>query len=222
MFIHQGAPNLPDLKSNTSPTGVRHYTTPEGIVYPSITTVLGHKEKPWLKEWQNMLGPDKAAKEQKRCADRGTAIHEMIERYLNNEDDFTKGYAQEHVRGFNQLKMRVNHIDNIRAQEIALWSDKLRVAGRVDCIGEYDGTLAIIDFKTSNNNKDKDMIEDYFLQTTAYAIMWHELTGEPIEDVVILMTVEKGMVPLVFREKIDKYVKPLLERVREYEKAHQK
>ena len=66
------------------------------------------------------------------------------------------------------------------------------------------------------------MIEDYFLQTTAYAIMWHERTGEPIEDLVILMTVEKGMVPLIFKEKIDKYVKPLLQRITEYEKAHAK
>jgi genome maintenance exonuclease 1 len=222
MFNHLTKPDLPDLKSTTSPTGVRHYTTPEGETYPSITTVLGHKEKPWLKEWQNMLGPQKAAAEQKRCADRGTAIHEMIEHYLNNDDGFTKGYAQEHVRGFNQLKMRLNHIDNIRAQEIALWSDQLGVAGRVDCIGEYDGVLSIIDFKTSNNNKTNEMIEDYWLQTAAYAIMWYERTGVPIEDLVILMTVEKGMVPLVFRDKIDKYVKPLLDRIGDYKKAQQK
>lgn len=101
-----------------------------------------------------------------------------------------------------------------------MWSDRLRIAGRVDCIAEYDGKLSIIDFKTSNNNKDRGMIEDYFLQTTAYAIMWHELTGEPIEQLVILMTVEKGMVPLKFVETIDKYVKPLVERIREYESAH--
>jgi genome maintenance exonuclease 1 len=220
MFIRLPPPDLPDLKSTTLPSGIRHYTTPDGNVYPSITTVLGHKEKPWLKNWQQMLGPDKAKKEQQRCADRGTAIHEMAEKYLNNEQDFTKQYVQEHIRGFNQLKTRLNHIDNIRAQEIALWSDQLGVAGRVDCIAEYDGVLSVIDFKTSNNNKDRDMIEDYFLQTTAYAIMWHEQTGEPIEDLVILMTVERGMVPLIFKEKIDKYVKPLLQRINEYKKAH--
>lgn len=220
MFEHIGAPvDLPDLKAKTLPSGIRHYTTPEGNEYPSITTVLGHKEKPWLKEWQNMLGAEKAKKETKRCADRGTAVHELIEHYLNNEDDFTRGYSPEYVKGFNQLKFRLNHINNIRMQEAALYSDDLRLAGRVDCIGEYDGVLSVIDFKTSNNNKDKSMIEDYFLQCTAYAIMWYEMTGEPIEDIVILMTVEKGMVPLIFKEKIDKYVSPLLQRIDEYYKA---
>lgn len=218
MFTHLPKPDIEAIHAKTI-NGIRHYTTPEGNEYPSITTVLGHKEKPWLENWRQMLGPDKAAKETQRCADRGTAIHEMIEHYLNNEDTPTKGYDPQHIKGFNQIRMRVNRIDNIHAQELGLWSDTLRVAGRVDCIGEYEGKLAIIDFKTSNNNKDKDMIEDYFLQTTAYAIMYHERTGIPIENLVILMTVEKGMVPLVFTETIDKYVKPLLERIRDYESA---
>lgn len=220
MFVHKGAPiALPELTAKTLPSGIRHYTTPEGNQYPSVTTVLGHKEKPWLEDWRNMLGKEKADKEQKRCADRGTAVHELVERYLNNEEDFTRGYKSEYVKGFNQLKFRLNRINNIRTQEAALYSDTLRLAGRVDCIGEYDGVPSIIDFKTSNNNKDREMIEDYFLQCTAYAIMWFEMTGESIQDITILMTVEKGMVPLVFQDKIDKYVSPLLQRIDEYYKA---
>ncbi len=207
---------MPELKAVTSPSGKRVYTTPEGNKYPSITTMLGHKEKPWLKDWQNMLGKDKAAKETKRAADRGTAIHEMAEKYLNNEDGFTKGYDAQLVRGFNQLKFKLNNVNNIRIQEAALYSDTLKIAGRVDCVGEYDGVLSIIDFKTSTNNKDRGMIGDYFLQCTAYAIMWHEMTGESIEDITILMSVEKGMVPLVYQDKIDKYVAPLLKRIDEY------
>jgi hypothetical protein len=219
MFKHIGPPTpLVELHSNTSPSGVRHYVTPTGDKYPSITTVLGAGEKPWLDNWRNMLGEDKAAKEQKRCADRGSAIHELIEKYLNNEEEFTRGYKSEYIRGFNQLKFQLNHINNVRVQEAALYSDTLKVAGRVDCIGEFDGVPAIVDFKTSNNNKDRDMIGDYFLQCTAYAIMWHELTGESIEDIVILIYVEKGMVPLVFKEKIDKYVRPLLLRINDYYK----
>ena len=220
MFIHTPPKiALPELRVEQSATGKRFYVTPEDNKYVSITTMLGAKEKPWLNDWKNMLGADKAAKETKRCADRGTAIHEMAEKYLDNEVGFTKPYAAEYVRGFNQLKMRLNRIDNIRLQEAALYSDALKLAGRVDCIGEYDGVLSIIDFKTSNNNKDKDMVFDYFLQCTAYAIMWHERTGEAIEDICVLMTVERGMAPLMFKEKIDKYVKPLLKRTNEYYKA---
>lgn len=220
MFTHIGtsAP-LPELQVKTLPTGVRHYTTPEGEQYPSITTLLGHEEKPWLENWRKMLGKEKADRENKRARDRGNNIHELIERYLNNEEDFMKGYKSEYVRGFNQLKFRLNHIDNIRASECALYSDTLRVAGRVDCVAEYDGVLSIVDFKTANNNRDRDMVQDYFLQCTAYAIMWHEMTGESVEDITILMSVEKGMVPLVFQDKIDKYVKPLLKRIDEYYKA---
>lgn len=219
MFNHVDTPKIAEISSRQTPAGKRYYTTPEGEEYPSITTVLGHKDKPWLENWRNMLGDKKAKQEQKRCADRGTAIHELIERYLNNEQDFTRGYKSEYVRGFNQLKFRLNHISNIRRQEVALWSDTLGVAGRVDLIGEYEGVLSIVDFKTSNNNKKRENIEDYFLQCTAYAIMWHELTGESIEDIVILMYVENGMVPLVFKGKIDKYIKPLLQRIDEFNRS---
>lgn len=217
MFIHLPPDALPVVEVQEI-GGKRVYITPQGNKYPSITTLLGDKEKPWLENWRTMLGPIKADKERQRCADRGTAIHQLIEKYLNNEPypDFTKGYEQEHISGFNQVKMRLNHINNIRTQEAALYSDVLKVAGRVDCIGEYDGILSVIDFKTSNNNKDRQMIEDYFLQTAAYAIMWDEITNEPIEDIIILMTVERGLAPLVFKDKIDKYVSPLLKRIKQY------
>jgi len=220
MFRHTIAPKLPQLKVHTTPSGIRHYITPDGNEYPSITTMLGHKEKPWLEDWRQMLGAENAAKETKRCTDRGSAVHSLIEKYLDNQEHFLDGVQREYVAGFNQIKPRLNQIDNIRIQEAALYSNQLRLAGRVDCIGEFDGVLSIIDFKTSNNNKDRSMIQDYLLQCTAYAIMWHELTQEPVEAITILMTVERGMFPLVFQDKIDKYVKPLLQRTHEYYKAH--
>lgn len=223
-FVHLDRPVLPTLTRQQDPSGRRWYITPDGNKYPSVTTMLGQQEKPWLTNWRNMLGNDKADKETKRCADRGQATHELIEKYLRNDPypDFTRGYKSEYIAGFNQLKLRLNKIDNIRGQEVQLYSDTLKLAGTVDCVAEYEGVLSVVDFKTSNNNKTKDMIEDYFLQCTAYAIMWHERTGEPIENIAILMTVERGMVPLVFKETIDKYIKPLLQRTREYYEATSK
>jgi genome maintenance exonuclease 1 len=222
MFRHLDIPNLSELEVKESATGKRFYKTPEGLWYPSITTILGMEEKPWLKNWQKMLGKKKADKEQKRCADRGTAIHSMAEKYLNNEKLLLSKYKQEYVSDFNKLKIRLNSVDNIRGQELPLYSDTLKVAGRVDCVGEYEGKLAIIDFKTSTNNKYREWIADYFLQTTAYAIMWHERTGEPIENIVILMSVERGMVSLMFKDKIDDHIAPLLKRIRECKNGLQK
>lgn len=197
--------------------GKRYYTTPDGEKYPSITTVLGSGPKPWLDAWKAALGPDKAAKETKRCADRGTALHDMVEKYLKNVDDPTEGHDRTNVGMFNQIKMQLNRrIGEIRAQEIPLYSHSLKVAGRVDCVAEYDGVLSIIDFKTSNSNKTDDMIEDYFLQCTAYAVMYYEMYGVPIDQIVVVIAVEKGMMPLVFKREIFDYLKPLQARIAAY------
>lgn len=218
-FIHTNVPQYDELDAKII-NGLRWYTTPSGEKYPSVTSVLGHKEKPWLENWRQMLGPQKADKETKRCADRGTAVHLLAEKYLNNEEGFTKGEKVEHIRLFNQIKLKLNKINNIRAQEVPLYSEQLKVAGRVDCVGEYEGVLSIIDFKTSNNNKTEEMVGDYFLQCTAYAIMYHELFNEPIEDIVVIVAVEKGMMPMVYKRKIDDYVAPLLERINMFYKEN--
>lgn len=201
---------LPTLIDHTTSTG-RTYTTDKGNVYPSITTILNSKEKPYLKEWRESLGKEKADAETKRCSETGSVVHLLSEKYLNNEKypDILKGCHPKHVQSFKKLRIYLNRINNIRGQELALYSDRLKIAGRVDCIAEYLKKLSIIDFKTSNNIKTKDMISDYFKQCTAYAIMWHELTNQSIENIVILMTVEKG-VPLIFVEKIENWIAPLL------------
>lgn len=208
-FQHFREPAL-DLKSTTT-NNERWYVTPEGNRYPSITTILGAKEKPAIQEWRKSFGEAAAAKEVKRCTDRGTALHETIERYLSNEDVKRPGDPLT-ARLFSQTKMMLNRINNIRLLEAALYSDQLRIAGRVDCIAEFDGKLSVIDFKTSNNNKTSEMIEDYKLQCTAYAIMYSMLYT-PIDNVVIIIGVEKGLVPQVFQDTIDNYVAPLINRI---------
>lgn len=215
MFTHKQV-QIPLIKDITLPDGRRYYITPDGEKYPSVTTVLGANEKPWLIQWQAALGKDKAKKETKRCADRGTIIHKLAEAYLDNKTVNTKKFLPVHIADFNKLKLHLNKINNIRSQEVALYSDQLKIAGRVDCVAEYNGTLSIVDFKTSTNNKTEQMIEDYFLQCTAYAIMWHELTNESIDNIVVLISVEKGVFPLVFVKSIDKYISPLLKRIHEY------
>lgn len=215
MFTHLDTISPVELKTIEGPKG-RFYVTPEGKKYPSITTVLGAGEKVWLQEWRASMGADRADKEMRRAAKRGTAVHAMIEKHLDNDPNPTQGHKLEHIPDFNQLRLPLKKVNNILTQESALWSDTMRVAGRVDCVGEYKGKLAIIDFKTSTNNKNTSMIEDYYLQTTAYALMFEERYGIQIDHLVILMSVEKGSVPLVFERPIDPYIEPLLLRINSY------
>lgn len=198
--------------------GQRWYTTPDGNKYASVTTILGSEPKQGIIDWRASLGSKKADKETTRCADRGTAVHTMAELYLNNDEDPTKGHLIEHVRVFNQLKFRLNNISNIRVQEIPLYSHTLRTAGRVDCVAEYDGVLSIIDFKTANNNKNDKLIHDYKLQCTAYALMYHEMFDVQIDDFVVLIGVEKGVMPMVFKGKVEDYIEPLLKRINTFYK----
>jgi len=211
-FTHCDQPNYKEITAETK-NNRRWYPIREGVSYPSVTTMLGHAPKPWLEEWRESMGREKADIETKRCSDRGTAVHLMAERYLQNDKAPTKKQLGDHIKLYNQIKLTLNKVDNIRAQEIPLFSDRLRLAGRVDVVGDYDGKLAVIDFKTSNTPKDLGMVEDYFLQSTAYAIMYFEMFDVPIEDIVIIIAVERGMVPMVFVKKIDDYVKPLLDRI---------
>lgn len=215
-FQHGNQPDVLDV-TDQMVYGNRFYTTPDGEKYPSITTILGSGPKPWLEAWTKSLGKDKAAAEKQRCADRGSALHDMVEKYLQNVENPTDGHDRANIGLFNQIKLQLSkRVGEIRAQEIPLFSDTLRVAGRVDCVAEYDGVLSIIDFKTSNNNKTDDMIEDYFLQCTAYALMYYEMYGVLIEDIVVVIAVERGMMPLVFKRKIHDYIKPLQKRVNDY------
>lgn len=216
MFVHLNTITPYNLKTIEGGEKGRFYVTPEGKKYPSITTILGAGEKPWLKEWYESMGQERAEAEKKRAADRGTAVHAMIEKYLNNEAKPTAGFQLEHVTEFLTLRLPLKGVNRIITQESALWSDLLRVAGRVDCIGEWNGKLSLIDFKTSTGDKKSEQIFDYYLQTTAYALMFQELYDIQIDQLVIIMSVERGPVPLVFEQPVEPYIEPLIRRINTY------
>lgn len=207
---------LDTIESNTG----RQYKTPAGV-FPSITTVLGHTgDKQWLHEWRESLGPEAADAEMLRAAERGTAVHDMAEKYLKNIINPMEGHIHNHCVEFNSIRTKLNRISNIWLQEAPLWSSELRLAGRVDCIAEYDGIPAIIDFKTSSTIKRPDMILDYYMQTAAYALMFQERYGIQVDKYVIIMSAERSPVPLVFKGDIDPHIAPLLKRINTYHKQH--
>ena len=139
---------LQDIKA-TNKDGIRLYETPDGNMYPSITTVLSVRNKQGLFEWRKRVGEEVANYIARTAAARGTAVHHMCEDYLNNEDmEKHKEKFLPHAL-FTQLRDKLlTRIDNIHSQEAGLYSDKYKVAGRVDCIAEFVGVLSIIDFKT--------------------------------------------------------------------------
>jgi CRISPR/Cas system-associated exonuclease Cas4 (RecB family) len=205
---------IQNLEVSTTAKG-RKYTTPEGKQYPSITTVLGHGNKEWLQQWRDRVGAAEADKISRFAANRGTELHDCLEKYLDNETvPKMMPMAQS---GFNKISRYLDkYLGEIWAQEVPLYSDYLRLAGRVDLIAELNGSVAIIDFKTSRKIKKKEWIEDYFLQMTAYSIMWEERTGIPISKLVIVMDIDY-QAPRVFIEKRDNWAKKLITRIRDYE-----
>tara|TARA_B100001063_G_scaffold198241_1_gene190666 strand:- start:217 stop:909 length:693 start_codon:yes stop_codon:yes gene_type:complete len=197
---------LPDITTE-SIKGKRFYVTPEGNKYPSITTVLSDRNKEGIRKWRESVGNDVANQVMRQAASRGTAVHTLIENYLNNEELSKQGVLP--VALFATIKSELDNINNIRIQEGGLYSNKLGVAGRVDCIAEYKGKISVIDFKTSTKEKKEEWVENYFIQGSAYCEMYEERFLQPIEQVVILIVTEDGAVQTFIKDKKD-YL-PLLE-----------
>jgi len=206
---------LADLKSTTFPDGKRYYTLDDGTRLPSVTTVIGLQKKAAIFEWRKRVGEEEANRISKQATSRGTNVHTICENYLNNKVDYMKGIMPDALEYFLSIKPYLNKINNIHYQEAALWSKQLGMAGRVDCIAEYEGELSVIDFKTSSKIKAKEDILDYFWQTTAYSLMYEELIGRPINNLVIIMAV-KDSEPLIFKEKTSDHIDGLAEAIHYY------
>ena len=219
-FNHESVA-LPPLETKTIDRK-RFYITPEGEEYPSITTVLSIKSKQGLSEWRKKVGDDVANYVSGKAASRGTKVHHMCEDYLNNMSTKFPSKWEKHKKDFlpyclfTQLREQaLCNIDNIYAQEAGLYSDKYKVAGRVDCIAKYNGVLSAIDFKTSTKERKDDWNENYYIQGSAYAEMFGERTGIDISQVVILVVTEDGTVQEFVKEKYD-YLDALTETVTEW------
>ena len=220
MYNHEPVELQPITATNTD--GIRLYKTPEGNKYPSITTVLSVRNKKGLAQWRKRVGNDVANHISRTAANRGTKVHHMCEDYLNNVAFNSPMDWEKHKKHFlpyclfSELRDNaLSYIDNIYAQEAGLYSDKYKVAGRVDCIAEYKGVPSIIDFKTSTKERIDKYNESYYIQGSAYAEMFGERTGVEISQVVILVVTEDGTVQEFVKEKHD-YLDSLVETIAEW------
>ena len=214
-FIHEnGYEPFPELAVHKL-HGMRFYEAPNGLKYPSITTVLGKRpgKQEGLQRWRDRVGDEQARMISGKAARRGTVFHNIVENYLKNTD--ISDYKAEHFLAwcmFNEIKSTLhNTIDAVVLQEQSMHSPKYKVAGRCDFVGEYNGKLSIVDFKTTTTEKKEEWIEDYFIQCAAYATMFEEHTGMTIENIVIMMVAENGTVQ-IFEKKVADYL-PLLQEV---------
>lgn len=217
MFNYCPPKEIPKIESQTFSDGKRYYVTPEGKKLPSVTTVVGAQKKQAIMEWRQRVGEEVANKISKQATTRGTNMHSLCEYYLNNEPKPPGVVMPDAKEMFISIKPYLNKINNIHYQEVGLWSSQLGLAGRVDCIGEYEGKLSVIDFKTSKKAKDRESILDYFWQCTAYALMYEELVGTPIDDLVIIMAVDNEQ-PMIFKEKTQDHIEGLVKAIDYYHK----
>jgi genome maintenance exonuclease 1 len=198
-FIHH---DFPKLQRDTSPDGTRVYKTPSGRAYPSVTTVTGLHSAKGIAEWRRRVGNEEANRISGKASARGTRIHSLCETHLRTGRCEPSIFDREL---FTSISPFLEDINNIHALENPMYSDHLEVAGTVDCIAEFQGKLSVIDFKTSSKPKERDDIHNYFMQCSAYAVSFEEITGIPSGRLVIIMAVDNDD-PKLFVEKRDTWI----------------
>ena len=203
--------------------GKRVYLTPEGSKFPSVTTVIGNNAKKMagIAKWRARVGEKAANAKSSRATGRGTKYHSVVEDYLNNNLDLKK-YAKFPlpVLMFHQSRDTLDRINNIHLQEAALYSKHLELAGRVDCIAEFDGVLSIIDFKTAEHPKREEYLYDYFVQETAYACMLQELYGLTVKQIVTIVACENGETQVKVLPPKKEYFIQLMSYIDEYQQRY--
>lgn len=215
-FIHEEIDlGYDDLDATTATSG-RTYITPDGTRYPSITTVLSILSEESIAKWRARVGEDEANQIGHKASSRGTLVHSIVEKYLKNES--THDFLPHILQSLENLRPILDEsIGKIFGLETPLYSKHLGLAGRVDCVAEFDGVPSIIDFKTSKRVKKKEWISSYFAQMAGYAVMWEERTGMPIVNTVIIMDVDDNE-PLVFKEHRDNHIDLLIDTKKEYDR----
>ncbi len=199
-FIHRHDVGDFEIPERVEKNGKRYYVTPDGNSYPSITSILAQQENLGLEAWKAKVGEKEAKRISQESARIGTAVHQLAEFYLSNVHVKLDKEEKKIVDTFNRLRFLLGNINNIVGLEVPLFSDLLRVAGTCDCIADYNNRLSIIDFKTSRKPKKEEWIDDYFMQTFAYKLMFEEMTGIEIQQIVILVACTESFDVQVFKK----------------------
>ena len=205
-----------------SENGVRFYPIPGADkYYPSVTSITSFKNAAFFAGWRKKIGETEANRITARATQRGTAFHSLAEDYFKDDLNTDRYLANNplSVRMYQSAKTTLDRIDNIHCLETFLYSHYLGLAGRVDCIAEFDGELAVIDFKTSTKEKQEQYIEHYYVQETAYAAMFLERSGIEVKKIVTLIAVEDGSIQVFQKYNLDDYLQLLKSYIEEFSNA---
>ncbi len=178
--------------------GKRLYETPDGTLYPSVTTITGQMTKKAITEWRARVGEKVANEITTKAASRGTSIHKLCEHYVLGTMDDVKVMPSNKEMFDAMSKHLGDTLGVIKCVEGFLFSDFLRSAGQVDCVGEYNGVMSVIDFKTSKKKKPEAWCQNYFVQEAAYSFMFEQMTGIQIPQLVTIIGVDGESEPQVF------------------------
>ncbi|SUZ86881.1 uncharacterized protein METZ01_LOCUS39735 [marine metagenome] len=201
--------------------GKRLYQTPQGKSYPSVTTVTGILSKDDIQAWRQRIGEEKADQITRAATSRGNEVHKLAELYLKNEL-FSQStlFDEPKTNNYKMFEALSSVLDNkvgiVRAIEAPLYSDVLRVGGRVDLVAEWDNELAVIDFKTSSKPKKERWIDNYFMQSSAYAFMFEELTKISINKIVIAIALE-NLGTQIFIKNANDYIQQFIDLRKTYD-----
>jgi len=198
--------------------GKRHYETPDGRKFVSVTTALGEMKKDSILEWRKKVGEEEANKISSYASSRGTKVHGILEKYVLNEEDYLKGAMPVHTELFLQVKKYLDeYCDIVYASEIRLYSERIMAAGTCDLVARIHGINTIGDFKTSMKLKKEEWIESYFLQCAAYALMLKERENFICPQICVMIATDEGTLQ-PFIKKTAEYVPKVISYFDDYHK----
>lgn len=216
MFSFNHIPNNFEQAKLIQSDDGHHYQTPKGDVFPSVTTMLQKtmslEKRQSLEDWKEREVAAKYIIEE--ASTIGTETHKLIENHLNDIEQ-TGAERLLSIAHFNNLIPFLQKINDIHGTELRLYSEKMKLAGASDCIAKYNGELSIIDYKTKRSNQKEEWLTDHFIQCTAYAEMFKEMTGTQINKVVILVSSEKNT-RMEFIKNTDDYKELLTKRLNQF------
>ena len=176
--------------------GNRHYDVSNEIL-PSVTTILqatqSEEKKASLARWKSKVGENEAERVKNEAAARGTAMHQFLEYYVQNQKllDLTDEGREASSMGQAIIDNSFKEIEEVWGSEVTLFYPGL-YAGQTDLCGIFTGRESIIDFKQTNKPKKREWIEDYFIQSAAYAMAHDVIYGTCVDQGVILMCSKDG------------------------------